>query len=252
MRLCGVVLAATLIMGAGPAHGSAADAGHSCQRTQIYEYCGEHVPDLPLRFRVIGSDARLHRAAAAVADSWNRLWYVAAAPWLEPDDPTCPAICIDPAGSSTVSIGSFPCPADPGAIATACLTYVGSSGHAAHHIARVDVVLRPGLDWRDGSGAELITGEVQGLVQLVNPLDGRSLFCSTRWWDLGSALAHEFGHALGLEHVEGEWPSSLLDLAPARQTMYASAEPCSTIKRTPEEGDLLGLRAAAADSAHHR
>jgi len=87
---------------------------------------------------------------------------------------------------------------------------------------------------------------------LKDPLGSRSLFCPAPWWDIESALAHELGHALGLEDLPGAWPASFLDAPAARQTMYATGEPCSTNKRTPEEGDLLGLRLAAAESANDR
>ena len=223
-------------------------AGHQCgggtgAETGLFRSCGEFPASLPMSFSynpLLNQVTQAQFAAAlhGAADAWNEPLGPVPSPFgevLSIGGTTTKG--LDEDGTNVVLWGN---PADcglPGAVAVACLYYAGPSGTARHRIVEVDVILNYDETWHQAAGVEEVTGVVTGTAAVANP--------SASWFDVQSILAHEFGHALGLEHVGNgsSLPnfSDLTDLGKHLQTMYPVDFRGSTAKRSIEIGDILGL-----------
>lgn len=212
------------------------------EQTGLFKACGEFPIDLPMSFaynpllnQVTGPE--FVEALNGAADAWNHPFGIGT--------PSPFGTVIDIATTTTrgavrdgVNVVVWGNTADcglPGVIAVACLRYDGASGDARHRIVEVDIILNYDETWRQASAADELSGIVSGTAaqSFVN------------WIDLESVLAHEFGHAIGLEHIGTPgfpYPSRLADTGQHLQTMYRYDFRGSTIKRTLDVGDILGLR----------
>jgi len=223
-------------------------AGHQCgggtgAETGLYRSCDEFPVSLPMTFsynpllnQVTGPE--FTAALNGAADAWNQPFGVGIpSPFgtvLTIGGSTTKGAAKD--GTNVVSWGN---PADcglPGVVAVACIRYA-SNNPATHEIVEVDIILNYDETWRQATGLDQLMGTATGNAALAGP--------SANWLDVQSALAHEFGHALGLEHV-GHGSSvpnfgDLTDLGKHMQTMYPVDFRGSTAKRTIELGDILGL-----------
>lgn len=236
-RTTGVVLALAIVF----ACAVSASATSTCIDGGVFKTCNERIElGKPIHFKLVGSrpagvtadEATL--AATLAALEWNRHW-----PALP--HPTCGAVCFDgkgsagvgPNGFSTISWGATTqCGgADPDGVAVACVY-----SNADRRITEVDVILNSSKTWR--APIADATGEVAGAV----PNAGGD------WYDVQSALTHEFGHAIGLEDIGAArpWPYDLTDTVRYQQTMYGFYYKGSTNKRTLDAGDIAGLQVVAA------
>lgn len=223
-----------------------ADVQHDCSggagsQSGLFLACGELPLDLPVKFRlnthlsqVGGSD--FVAAARAAADTWNHPFgFGTPSPYEE---------AIEVLGTTTAGSGRdginvvmWGNPADcgaAGAIAVACLRYESDSGAGAHRIVEVDIILNYDETWAFPSGID----------EWVGVATGSAATATGSWLDVQSTLAHEFGHAVGLEHIGTAgfpFPSRAGDIGKHLQTMYLYDYRGSTAKRSLEAGDILGL-----------
>lgn len=233
--------------------------GHrACEEAILYRYCGDHwaASALPVPFKVntAGAPDGALAAVRAAAATWDGVWR--AVPPVTDDTGDCVVLCYD---GETAKAGGFnginqvvwgvpppeEClPASEAWLATACLSYEGDTGHAAHHIVEFDVYLSPDVRWRVPATYEIPVGEVSGLY----PGLGCYQVYALSWFDVEATATHELGHAIGLDDVgDGTYPEDLTD-ASFSQTMYRKYFPCSTNKRTPEAGDLAAVSRAKAET----
>jgi len=266
-RTARIAMAAAML--AGVIGVSAASADESCDAGPSWLYCGEHVrlQDLPLTFKTNAADSPLatgkfRGAVQAALDEWNESWP------LEPGGESCAALCLDGAtGKSEAArdgvnaifwsaTTSYPgCAGPEAAIARTCIWYENGDPSSGR-IDEVDIVLNLSGSWATPSGAEALAGEVAGTLypDLGNMTvwsgavgHGRGTF------DLQSVLTHEFGHAIGIEHIgadNGAWPFTAADAPKYQQTMYRWYYEGTTNKRTLAEGDVIALQLAAQASAN--
>lgn len=229
--------------------GKHADTGHHCggagSETGLYLWCGEAPASFPLSFSY---NPAFSQVSGSEFDSAVR---GAASAWNNPVPPVADGPVLSIAGSTTAGLGKdgknvvlWGDPADcgvPGAVAVACLHYAGPSGTARHRIVEVDIVLNVDEVWEQAGILENVTGQATGNVAYANP--------TANWFDVQSAITHEFGHAIGLEHIGNAssvpFFEDLTDLGKHMQTMYSIDVRGSTAKRTLELGDLMGLREVA-------
>ncbi len=111
-------------------------------------------------------------------------------------------------GKNVVDFGALP----PGYLGLAC-SYASTIG-GPWYINEADIRLQKGAPWTTAP-------DVSG--------------CFNRY-DLQGVMAHERGHAFGLNHTDEE-------TAHIPQTMYPSSGPCSSYARTLGKGDHAGLKA---------
>lgn len=242
--------------------GPAVVAQHACDDRRLYRWCGEY-PDgagLPLRFHVSSAHAsaaafaELLRAVGDEIGAWNQAWQVARAAVVGPAQPnacgsTGPLMCVigvtgaqGTSGDGINTIAFRPglagtCGAGSGSLAVTCLVYAGETGAASHRIVEADVFLDPTVDLRSPRVEQLAAGDQAWVYPGPMPAE----LCTPRWADLWSVLAHELGHAAGLEHIRSAFPGDLTDVHPMRQTMWDTYRWCSTHQRSLADGDVLGL-----------
>lgn len=239
-RMTGALLA-LVVMAAG-AVGASADS--SCVDGVAFKTCGERITlGKPMHFKMNHSARpsgvtadQATMAATLAAVEWNRHW-----PAVSVSSPTCGAVCFD--GNTSASVGfngvntiswgaTSQCGgADPDGVAVACV-YLDGKGR----VTEVDIVFNSAKAWKQPIADPL--GEVAGLIPNANGV----------WYDVQSAITHEFGHAIGLEDIGADrpWPYDLTDTARYTQTMYGFYYRGSTNKRTLDAGDIAGLQVVAA------
>jgi len=223
-----------------------------------FNYCGDHwrLSKLPVRFRLNPSGtpstvaSNLALAADLAAAAWDSASPVSGG---GPRPNRCTAatriICVEALDHSAVVN-----PTDGknvivwqnlGAAAAPAYADIRLSGH---RIEDVDIVLNGSLSWYWDDAALVATGVALGPVAPFCP----RFACPLRY-DLQAILTHEFGHALGLLHVNpgspAVWPSDLTDAPDYNLVMYPVYYPNNATWRVLGWGDLAGLNVAMRVSA---
>lgn len=225
-------------------------AGHG------FKFCGEHwqLSKLPVRFRVNQSGT-----PAAIASNFILAADLAAAAWntgtplrsgSNPGNrcnPTTTIVCVQSSGNtggvSESDLVNTIVWQNLGATAAPGYANITTSGL---RIVDVDIVLNGSLQWY-WLGMDLATGLALGPIAPLCP----SLACPPHY-DVQAILTHEFGHAIGLRHVnpgsELVFPDEAGDAADYNLVMYPMYYPNNATQRALGWGDLLGLQVVMSAS----
>lgn len=225
-----------------------------------FNYCGDHwrLSKLPARFRINNSGA-----PSSVASNVGLAADLAAAAWdvASPMSGTGPrsgqcaqkiarVLCIESVGMSGGVQNE--------GVNTIVWQQLGTTGVAAyariitsgHRIEDVDIVLNSSLSWYWSDPMLVSTGLALGPAAPFCP----QFACPMRF-DLQAILTHEFGHALGLLHVNpgtsNVWPSELGDAPDYNLVMYERYYPNNATWRVLGWGDVLGLQAVMLVSSQN-
>lgn len=224
-----------------------------------FNYCGDHWQrsKLPVRFRVnragtppmIATDFVL--AADLAADVWSLASPVqGTGPRPSRCVPLSAIICIE----SITTSGGVSASDGVNTILWQNLGATAAPGYAAittsgDRIVDVDIVLNGSLTWYwGGTSIDPIIGVAFGPVAPFCP----NYVCPLRY-DIQAILMHEFGHALGLLHVNpgssAVFPEDVGDAPDYNLVMYPVYYPNNATQRALGWGDLLGLQVVMSASA---